>query len=739
MNSDKITSTHLNRSACVYIRQSTLSQVERNRESTARQYKLVERAVRLGWQREQVRTIDEDQGVSGSGTAQRKGFELIASEVAVGRVGIILSIEISRLARNNAEWYRLLDFCALTNTLIGDEDGVYHPGLYNDRLLLGLKGTMSEAELHIIKARLIGGIRNKAARGELRILLPIGLIWGEHDGEILLDPDEAVRNVIKLVFQKFSEMGSVRQVWIWFRSEQLLFPSRRVPKDPIQWVSPTYYAIHRVLTHPAYAGAYRYGGTRVERYIDKTGQIRKKIRQLPPSEWQVLIPDHHQGYIDWETYQMNQDRIDRNTHPTPHKPGGAVREGAALLQGLATCGNCGRKLKVYYGGKSSTPGYYCPGTTLMNGRALYCLRIGGVRIDRAVAEKFLESVTPAGVQAAINAEQEVEADRDAAIQQWRLQVERAQYEADRAERSYRAVEPENRLVARNLETEWEKRLAELEAAKSELKYRERSQPRQLSGGERDHLQALGRDLRLVWEAATTTDRDRKELLQALLEEVCIAVDRGASSAHLTLRWRGGLISELDVVARSRRTAPVRTDENTIELIRRLAPHYGNAMIAGILNKQGRKSARGQRFTASAISALRQNWNLPRFERFRDCPEGQPLTVKETANVLGVVPSTVYRCLNDGIIVGEQLTPGAPWRIRLTEELRVQFIEEAPEGYVPITDAMRNLGVSRQTVLQRVKRGQLEAVYVRRGRRNGLRIKVVDDQGSLFDTTSSEGT
>ena len=737
MESDKITSVHLSRSACVYIRQSTLNQVERNRESTARQYKLVERAVHLGWQRDQVRLIDEDLGVSGSGTSQRKGFELMASEVALGRLGLILSIEVSRFARNNADWYRLLDFCGLTNTLIGDEDGIYHPGLYNDRLLLGLKGTMSEAELHIIRARLLGGIRNKAARGELRRGLPIGLIWGEHDGEILLDPDEAIRNAIYLVLQKFSELGSVRQVYIWLRGEQLLFPSRRFPKGPIRWIPPTYHAIHSVLTHPAYAGAYRYGKSRVEHYIDKTGQVRKKVKNLPPSEWQVLIPEHHEGYIDWETYQMNQDRIGRNTHPTPHNPTGAIREGAALLQGLATCGHCGRKLRVYYQGKNSTPGYYCAGTTLANGRALYCLRIGGVRIDRAVADAFLESVTPAGIQAAFNAEQEIEADRDAAIQQWRLQVERRQYEADRAERRYRAVEPENRLVARNLEADWEKRLAELKAAKSELKHRERNQPRQLSDQDREHLRALGSDVRLVWTAPTTTDRDRKELLQALLEEVCIAVDRGESNARLTLRWRGGLISELDVVARLARTAPLRTDESTIELIRRLAPHYGNAVIAGILNRQGRRSARGQRLTATSVSGLRQYWKLPLYEHARASSEEEVLTITNAAKELGVAPSTLYRCLNDGIIVGEQLTPGAPWRIRLTEELRARFVEEAPDGYVPILDAMRKLGVSRQTVLQRVKRGQLEALHVSRGRRKGLRIKVFDDQRLLFDTTSPE--
>jgi DNA invertase Pin-like site-specific DNA recombinase len=737
--SDKITSTHLSRLACVYIRQSSPAQLKHNRESTVRQYKLVDRATQLGWRRDQVRVIDEDLGVSGSGTAHREGFEVMASQVALGRVGLILAIEVSRLARNNAEWYRLLDFCSLTETLIGDEDGLYHPGLYNDRLLLGLKGTMSEAELHLIRARLNGGIRNKAARGELRRGLPVGFVWGEEDGQVLFDPDEAVRNAIATVFEKFAEMGSVRQVWIWFRSEKLLFPSRPPHmRGEIRWIGPTYHAIHTVLSSPVYAGTYLYGRTRQERYVDAKGQVRKRIRHLPPSEWQVQIRDHHQGYIDWETYEMNRGRIERNTRPRPHESGGAVREGAALLQGLATCGHCGRKLNVYYQGQNSTPGYFCPGSELVNGRAQWCLRIGGMRIDRAVADAFLEAITPAGVEAALQAERDLEADRDAAIAQWQLQAERAQYEADRAERRYRAVEPENRLVARSLESEWEKRLSELAAAKAELEHRRRSHPRELTEGERQRLRALGSDLQSVWSAPTTNDRDRKEMLQALLEEVCISIKRGASNAHLTLRWRGGQITELDVVARPRRTPPLRTDEDTIDLVRRLAPHYSNAVIAGILNRQGRRTVRGERFTATAVSGLRRYWKLPRMEHAAESLEGEVVTVRDAAKVLGVAASTLHRCLNDGIIVGEQLTPGAPWRIRLTEDLRARFVEEAPKGYVPMVDAMRILGVSRQTVLQRVKRGELEAMHLSKGRRKGLRIKVLDLQMSLLDPTTEKG-
>jgi DNA invertase Pin-like site-specific DNA recombinase/uncharacterized protein YndB with AHSA1/START domain len=732
---EKIKPTHLQRCTYVYVRQSTAAQVQFNRESTDRQYKLTERALRLGWPQSQIKIIDEDLARSGSGTSERHGFAMMTTEVALGHVGLILSIEVSRVARNNADWYRLLDLCGVTDTLIGDEDGLYHPGLFNDRLLLGLKGTMAEAELHVIRARLEGGIRNKAARGELRRGLPVGLIWGEEDGEILFHPDQAVTETVRCVFEKFAEMGSVRQVWLWFRSQALSFPSQSNSSSEIRWITPTYTGIHQVLTNPVYAGAYTYGKTNQERYVDQAGHLRKRIRRLPRSKWAVLIRDHHQGFINWETYEMNQSRIAKNTHPTPHQTSGAIREGAALLQGIAICGRCGRRLRVYYQGKHSTPGYYCAANHIANGRGMFCLRVGGLRIDQAVAHAFLDAIAPAGIEAAFVAEKNIEAGHEADIAQWRLQVERARYETERVERRYRSVEPENRLVARTLEAEWESRLSELAAAQAELARRQTQRPAFLTEEQRTRIRALGTDLKRVWEAPTTTARDQKELLQTLLEEVLITVVPTESKAHLTLRWRGGAISELDLSLRSHRIPPIRTDEATIDLVRRLAAHHPDAVIAGILNRQGRRTAHGDRFTVNKVANLRRYWQIPRFDRTSVSSEGELVTVAKAAKILGMAPSTLHRWLADGFIAGEQITPGAPWRIRISEQIRERFVETPPADHVPIVDAIRLLGFSRQTVLQRVKRGDLSAVHVRCGKRKGLYIKVLGIQPTLFDNLS----
>ena len=721
-----------------------MAQLERNTESTARQYDLVHRAQQLGWPPEAIRVVDGDLGISGSVTGQRAGFEGMVAEVALSQVGIILALEASRLARDNAAWYRLLDLAGVCDTLVADADGVYHPALFGDRLLLGLMGIMAESELHVLRARLEGGIKNKAARGELRRGLPVGLIWGEADGEIRFHPDEAVTGVIAAVFSQFAVSGSVRATWLWLRAEGLRWPLQKVAYTrrgagipPITWVEPTYHAVHTTLTHPAYAGAYVYGRTRKERYLDPGGALRQRSRRLPRDQWEVLIPDHHPGFTDWDTYQANQARIGTNIRPQARQPGtGAVREGCALLQGLATCGTCGRKLAIFYAGPSRcVPNYYCQGSAeLVNGRGARHMSVGGQAIDAAVTAAFLAALAPAAMDACLAAAAQLEDGHDAALAQHQRQVEQARYHATRAERRYRAVDPDNRLVARGLEREWETALRELADTEAELARRQTARPKTLTPQEKQAILALGDDLGAVWDAPTTTDKDRKQLLRTLLDEVNITLRRDdpAPHARLVLRWKGGAISELTVPLRRRQPA-IRTDEDTIDLIRRLAVHYPDAIIAGILNRQHRRTARGLSYTASRVQSLRYHWHIPCHQPDDNdqAPEGEPLNVTAAARQLQIAPSTLLRWLNDGFIAGEQVTPGAPWRIRLTNQLRDMLADTAPGGWVPLGYATQALGVSRQTVLQKVKRGELRAVLTRAGRRKGLRIELPAPQQGLF--------
>ncbi len=733
MSDPKVTAAHLRRAAAVYCRQSTLIQVERNRESTLRQYDLVSRAAALGWPPAAVRVVDADLGVSGSGLAARAGFTGLTEQIALGQVGVVLALEVSRLARSSAEWYRLLDLCGITDTLIADEASVYHPGMFDDRLLLGLKGTMAEAELQVLRARMLGGLRNKAARGELRIPLPAGLVWGEAPGQILLHPDEAVRGAITAVFDRFAASGSARQVWLWLRENDLQLPS--LWDGQLAWSTAAYPAVHKILTHPAYAGAYVYGRTRAERYVDASGTPAGRRRVVPRREdWQVLITGHHPGYIDWDTYLANTARLAANMPPARGADGtGATREGCALLQALAICGVCGRRLGVFYRGPAkSIPGYECNGGVRVGGgQGRRCTRVSGLRTDPAVAGHVLEVLTPLALQAALDAADQIEAGHDAALDQWRRQAEQARYAATRAERRYRTVDPENRLVARGLEAEWEAALQAARDADTELDRREAARPIRLSADERARILALATDLPALWAAPSTTDRDRKELLHTLLDDVVITADDTSRTARLVLHWKGGLVSELTADL-PRPKPPYRTSEDTVSLIGRLAAHYDDSMITKVLNQQKRRTATGMSFTPANVATIRKRHGIPPCHSGdAPDPDGEVMSVQQAAAELGITASTLYRWLNDGFVPGQQITPGAPWRIRLTGSIRNLVADDAPAGWVPVQVATASLGVSRQTVLQRVKRGELRAVHIRAGRRKGLRIELPALQDRLF--------
>ena len=443
----KIGPTQLRRQAAIYIRQSSPGQVINNRESTLRQYGLVERAVDLGWDRSQVVIFDEDLGVSASGSVTRLDFERLVAEVGLGRIGLVLGLEVSRLARNNRDWYRLLDLCAMVETLVGDSEGIYHPGSYDDRLVLGLKGTISEAELHLIRSRLQGGIREKARRGELRVQLAVGYDY-DTAGHVILSPDEAVRSTISLIFSKFQERGSARQAASYFAEANLPLPYRR-PGDPATgWHPASFAAVYRILNNPTYAGAYAYGRSRTERNLDEAGKLVSRRLSLLDNEWEVLIEDHHEGYITMEQYRANLRQLRANVKPRPGEAGGAVREGRGLLQGIIRCGVCGRRMTVVYSGRANQPHRYLCRKAHRLPTDPRCQSLGGVGVDQAVAGAFLQVLAPASVEAAVGALQDAESRWQAELGQRGLLVEQARFEAGRARRQYDRVEPENRLVAK---------------------------------------------------------------------------------------------------------------------------------------------------------------------------------------------------------------------------------------------------------------------------------------------------
>jgi DNA invertase Pin-like site-specific DNA recombinase len=586
--SGKITAAHRRRRAVVYVRQSTVGQVERNVESAARQYALKDRAVELGWAPGSVAVVDEDMGRSGASSDGRFGFRELVAEVGLGHVGLVLALETSRLARSSADWHQLLDLCALTQTLIADADGVYSPGEFNDRLLLGLKGTMSEAELHLIRARLDGGLRNKARRGELRLALPVGLDR-DADGRIVLCADEQVRHAIEHVFVLWGRLGSARQVVMELIGEGQLLPRRTVGQRRIRWARASYGAVHDFLTNPAYAGAFVFGRTRREKRLDSEGRVRVHAVEVPLEEWSVCLPEHHPGYVSWPEYLQTRERLRANVRPRG-EGGGAAREGAALLQGLARCGRCGRRMQVSYAGTNGTVRRYaCLRGHVLHATERTCQSLGGGRLDVAVAAAFLEAVTPAGVAATAGAVRELQDQHDELLAGQRLAVERAEFEAGRARRQFDACEPEHRLVARTLERSLEDALAAIERKRGKLTALEQARPAPMTDAERAALAQLARDLPRLWNASTTTDRDRKELLRTLVSDVVITVHAADKRADVEICWQGGARTDIAVRLNARGPERRRLPEDTIELIRRLAEHHPDEQIAAILTRNHRQT------------------------------------------------------------------------------------------------------------------------------------------------------
>jgi DNA invertase Pin-like site-specific DNA recombinase len=643
----KVQAGHRKRNAYLYIRQSTPRQVLEHQESTQRQYGLRQQALRLGWAEEQIVVIDTDLGQSGASAADRVGFQRLVTEVSLGRAGLVLGLEVSRLARNCSDWHRLLEICAFNGTLILDEDGLYDPAHFNDRLLLGLKGTMSEAELHLLRARLRGGALNKAKRGELKLYLPIGLAYDAAD-RVILDPDEQVRQSLQLVFATFQRTGSAFAVVREFRRQGWPFPrhQRSGPDhEQVVWKHLTYPLLTKILHNPRYAGAFVYGRTTGRKSVD--GQ-RRVSRRLAQDEWQVLIRDAHPGYLSWQQYEANLARLRENTACTsPAGRPNAPREGPALLQSLLLCGVCGQRMHPRYTarGKHLWPYYVCPRQDLDYGR-LDCQHISGKALDNAVSELLLATVTPVALEVALAVQAEIKKRIEEADRLRRAQVERARYEASLAQRRFMKVDPENRLVAETLESQWNSKLRALADAEKEYQRQRQSDHLVLNDTQTGQILALATNFRQVWKNPALPHRERKRMLRLLIEDVTV-VKRDKLTLHV--RFRGGATQSLTIPAPLDAWHRRRTAERTVEQIDQLLDDHTCVEIAEILNRQGLQTGTGMPFTADAVDRLIHGRRMrSRRTRLRD--RGY-LTLPEVAAELGISTSEVCRRRNAGLLAG----------------------------------------------------------------------------------------
>ena len=640
----KVTAEHLKRTAYLYIRQSTLRQVLENTESTQRQYALRQRALALGWPEERIIVIDHDQGQSGASTVDREGFQRLVAEVGLGHVGLVMGLEVSRLARSSLDWHHLLEICTMTGTLILDEDGLYDPATFNDRLLLGLKGTMSEAELHVLQARLKGGILHKASRAALKVPLPVGLLYAQ-DQSVMLDPDAQVEGALRLLFATFKRTGSAWATVRYFRDQGLLFP-RRVRTGPhageLHWMPLQHNAVLKVLRNPRYAGAFCFGRTQTRKHPD--GSLH--ILSLPQEQWLFLIREVHVGYISWEDYEANlaQLRANRQAHGEDRRHG-PPREGPALLQGLVICGRCGNRMTVRYHdvkkGQRLYPEYLCQKEHVEEGEDKRCQRLLGAGLDTAIAELLLSQVTPLTIETSMAIHEELHAQVHEARRLRDQQVERARYAAELAQRRFLRVDPENRLVADVLEADWNARLRELAEVTEQAERQAQAEQRRLSALEQQAITNLVEDFPRVWKDARTSDRDRKRMVRWLLEDVTVLRGEEVITAHI--RFKGGATQTITVaVSRGRCSSP-----ELIALVDQLLADFTDAEVAEHLNERGWRTYEGKPFTAARVLSLR------RYRRLKDhgtrLAERGWLSASDAASAYGVCRETLMAWGRAGLL------------------------------------------------------------------------------------------
>ena len=643
--STAVTADHLRRLAFLYVRQSSLQQVQDHQESTARQYALKRRALALGWAAERVVVIDEDLGLSGASAAERTGFQRIVADVGLGRVGMVMGLEVSRLARNSSDWHRLLEICALGETLILDEDGLYDPAHFNDRLLLGLKGTVSEAELHVLRARLVGGQLNKARRGELWMRAPLGMVF-DAGGTLMLDPDEQVQGAVRLVFDTFDRTGSAGAVVRYFQKQQIAWP-RRVHKGPrpgaLVFGELERDRVLSILHNPRYAGAYVYGRTR-QRKLRLAGQAG--YRRLPRDEWKVFLPDAHPGYITWEQFEANQEALHASAQSIgADRRRSAPREGVALLQGLVICGRCGRRMTVRYivSRGHPEPLYRCQRRGIQRAEPV-CQSLPGAAIDRAVSELVLETVTPASIDVAVEVFEELRSRAAEVDRAKRAQIARLREDAELAQRQFLLVRPENRLVADNLERHWNEALQRLAAAEEAYAGADKTRTPPVTPEMKERVAALVADLPRVWNDPRTPARDRKRMLRLLIEDVTLLRD---DVVRVSIRWRGGATRRIECPLPL--TAPDlrRTPAAVVEQVRALATEQTDAQIADTLNRQCLRTGTGLLFSRRRIRMLREAYDINSYAEHLIAARW--LTVPQMAQLLDVHPATAKRFAHQGVL------------------------------------------------------------------------------------------
>ena len=650
----KVSAEHLARTAYLYVRQSTLRQVRDNTESAERQYALRQRAVQLGWGTEQIVVIDTDQGQSGASSAGREGFQRLVADVGLGKAGIVLGLEVSRLARNNADWHRLLEICALSRTLICDEDGLYDPADFNDRLLLGLKGTMSEAELHFIRARLQGGILSKARRGELPMPLPVGLVC-DPAGNVVLDPDTAVQNALRHLFATFARAGSARTVVQAFNRDGLLFPSRvrfGERKGELVWSPMTHSRVLRTLHNPRYAGAFAYG----QRRSRKTADGKTTTRAVPRAEW-TLIADSHPGYITFETYEHNLRTLAANAtaHGTD-RASGPAREGPALLQGIAICGRCGQRMTVRYHTRKGVqvPDYQCVRDNIQTS-GKKCQVIPGADIDNTISQLLLDTVTPLALEVALNVQAELEARADDADKLRQSHIERARQHAELARRRYLAVDPDNRLVADTLEADWNDALRALQAARDEYDRQTAAANAALTEQHKQRIRRLASDFPKLWNDPATPARERKRITRLLIEDITLTK---TDHVHLDIRFRGGQTTSLTIPKTLNSWQARQTPADTLAEIDRLLDDHTDRETVKRLNQLGHRSGMKRPFTRAMIVKLRTTHDLPSHrERLR--ARGM-LTHQEIAQQLDVHPNTIHAWRRAGLLTAHRANDKNDW-------------------------------------------------------------------------------